>query len=1131
MFIKFVLSIPTMIKKTIPLLSLIVLLTACMNDKPRVLVFSKTKGYRHESIDSAKLALIKLGNENNFAVDTTERAEDFNEANLKKYKAVVFLSTTGDVFNHAQQNEFMRFIQSGGGYVGIHAAADTEYEWWWYGKLVGAYFKSHPQQQNAMLKKVNDFKPDGSAKLQTEWKRWDEWYNYKKIQPDINVLYNLEESSYEGGENGANHPISWWHDFDGGRSFYTGLGHTNASYREQAFLEHILMGLKYAIGEGKLDYAKAKAKQVPEENRFTKTVLGYFFNEPTEMTILPDGRIIFIERKGRIKLYNPIKDTISVINTFNVFSKLEDGMMGITRDPNFEQNSWLYIYYSHPTRSSNILSRFSFKNESIDMTSEKEMLEVPVQRQTCCHTGGSLAFGPNGNLYLSTGDNTNPFESDGYSPSDEQPGRSPYDAQVSSGNTNDLRGKILRIHPEADGSYTIPDGNLFPKGEEKTKSEIYVMGNRNPYRISIDKKTGWLYWGEVGPDAGNDSEIRGSRGYDELNQAKAPGFFGWPYFVGNNYAYAEHDFAKKITGAKHDPSKPINNSPNNTGKMELPPVSPPFIYYPYAESQDFPMMKTGSRNAMAGPIYHSDDFKDRPTALPDYFDNKVIIYDWMRNWIRLLTLDNEGKIMDIEPFMDNIQFNNIIDMELGPDGKLYLLEYGVKWNAENMDARLVRIDYNKDNRAPIAKLKADRVSGAVPFKVNFSAKETIDPDGDKVTYELIIGDQTLKSTDGSFDFTFDKPGIFRSKIMVSDGKGGNSSFELPIVAGNEPPKVSITVVGNQTYYFPGSSVNYTVEVSDKEDGSTTDGKIAADKVFVAMDFMAQGFDSAAIASGHQKPAHPGKLLIAESDCKSCHLLNVKSAGPSYQDIAKKYAKDTRAIEMLSDKVINGGSGNWGNTAMAAHPQIKKADASTMVEYILSLANESETKSLALSGIARFEPAPKEGVNLQSAYIVSAFYDDNSVGLAPSLPGSAALMLKAPVLSGSSMSDISAGITFFDAPDGSKILMNIAHGNSATIRNVDLTNVKSMDAMVVELASQTKGGQVEIYLDSKSGKKLGTIDFTKSPKIPVQAGVDMRPGRITFDVLTGKHDIVLVFANPKANAEDKLYMFSRLVLGN
>jgi cytochrome c len=521
----------------------ILLFQSCSQEKPKILVFSKTKGFRHESIAAGKAALIKMGAEKGFEVDTTEVADVFVEDSLKKYKAVVFLSTTGDVLNQAQQNEFMRFIQAGGGYLGIHAAADTEYDWWWYGKLVGAYFLSHPQQQEAKFKKVKDF--GKGLELPSEWVRKDELYNYKKISPDINVLFNLDETSYKGGENGENHPIAWYHDFDGGRAFYTGMGHTNESYVDPLYLDHVYQGLLYAMGDKKLDWSKAKAKHVPEENRFTKVVLGFNFDEPTEMDILPDGRIMFLERKGAIKMYDPKTDSIKKINTFNVWTKFEDGMLGLAHDPDFETNKFMYIFYSHPEKSANVLSRFVFDGNKIDQATEKILLEVVTQRETCCHTGGSIVFDKNKNLYVSTGDNTSPFESDGFSPSDEGAGRSPFDAQKSSGNTNDLRGKILRIHPEADGTYTIPEGNLFPKGEANTRPEIYVMGNRNPYRISVDQRTGFLYWGEVGPDAGEDSPTRGPRGYDEINQARKAGYFGWPYFVGGNYAYAEFDFQKK----------------------------------------------------------------------------------------------------------------------------------------------------------------------------------------------------------------------------------------------------------------------------------------------------------------------------------------------------------------------------------------------------------------------------------------------------------------------------------------------------------------------------------------------------------------------------------------------------------
>ena len=223
-------------------------------------------------------------------------------------------------------------------------------------------------------------------------------------------------------------------------------------------------------------------------------------------------------------------------------------------DPNFETNNWIYLYYS-PVGDveKQHVSRFVYKDGTLEVNSEKVILEVKTQRKECCHAGGSLEFGPDGNLFISTGDDTNPFASDGYSPSDEQTGRTAWDAQRSSASPNDLRGKILRITPKDDGTYTIPAGNLFPEGTEGTRPEIYVMGCRNPFRIAIDPHTKYLYWGDVGPDAGKDSLGRGPRGYDEVNQARQAGFFGWPLFIGNNYAYNKYDFATKVSTEPRDP--------------------------------------------------------------------------------------------------------------------------------------------------------------------------------------------------------------------------------------------------------------------------------------------------------------------------------------------------------------------------------------------------------------------------------------------------------------------------------------------------------------------------------------------------------------------------------------------------
>jgi len=1111
-------------KKIIPALALLVLFFSCKQEEPRVLVFSQTKGYRHESIKAGKAALQKLGQEKGFAVDTTEVSADFNEENLKKYRAVVFLSTTGDVFDQTQQNAFMRFIQGGGGYVGIHAAADTEYDWWWYGKLAGAYFKSHPQIQEAKFKKVKPF--GNGVNLPDEWIRTDELYNYKKISDQIIPLIMLDETSYQGGENGDNHPISWYHDFDGGRSFYTGMGHTNESFADPMFIDHVYQGILYAVGEGKPDLSKAKTRKMPEANRFTKVVLGSLFDEPTEMDILPDGRIIFLERKGKVKMYNPKNDSIYVINNFNVNTKFEDGMLGLAHDPDFETNKWMYIYYSHPEKSANVLSRFVFDGEKIDQGSEKMMLEVATQRETCCHTGGSIVFGPGKNLIVSAGDNTNPFESDGYSPADERKGRHPFDAQGSSSNTNDLRGKILRIHPERDGSYTIPEGNLFPKGEEKTRPEIYVMGNRNPYRISIDQKTGFLYWGEVGPDAGNDGPERGPRGYDELNQAQKAGYFGWPLFVGGNYPYAKYDFEKKTVGPRHDPLKPINTSPNNTGKVELPPVSPPFIWYPYAESPDFPLMKTGGRNAMAGPVYYSESYKGKEGAFPDYMDGKLLIYDWMRNWMRLVTMDDQGAIMDIEPFMEGTQFNNTIDMQYGTDGKLYTLEYGTQWFKENADARLSRIDYNAGNRAPIATLKASKNSGSLPLSVNFSAGESSDPDGDAVTYELEIKGQVLKTTNGEFSFTFDKAGIYRPTLTATDSKGATSTTEVTVIAGNEPPVIEISVEGSDRF-LPGGFSNYTITVTDKEDGSTADGKISANRVLVTLDFHPQGYDMTKIAQGHQRSELPGKLLIAESDCKSCHLIDERSAGPAYRDVAKRYAKEVRAVEVLSDKVLKGGSGVWGEVAMAAHPQLSKSQAVQMVEYILSLANEEKVVTLPLSGKANFALLPPPGPTATSAHVLTVTYEDNGANGMPSLSTTKQYMFKSPALSMLDATDLKGGVRKASAA-GYNFLENVRHNSSATFADLDLTGVTKLNFVVIEMAN-AKSGEVEVWLDSAEGTKLGTVNFVSAPKMEVQSGIFMRPSGISFKPVAGKHNLVLIFKNDKAGDEN-LFSLAQIMLG-
>jgi type 1 glutamine amidotransferase len=220
--------------------------------KQKVLIFCKTLGFHHNSIKQGITAIQKLGSENKFEVDSTTNSSNFNTSNLKQYAAVIFLSTTGDVLNDEQQAAFEKYIRAGGGFVGIHSATDCEYKWPWYGNLVGAYFAGHPSQQEAVLN-VTDHKHMATRHLPEQWKRKDEWYNFRAVADNLNILISIDEKSYDAGKNkmGENHPMAWYHIYDGGRAFYTGLGHTEESFTEPLFLQHLLGGIKYALDKTK----------------------------------------------------------------------------------------------------------------------------------------------------------------------------------------------------------------------------------------------------------------------------------------------------------------------------------------------------------------------------------------------------------------------------------------------------------------------------------------------------------------------------------------------------------------------------------------------------------------------------------------------------------------------------------------------------------------------------------------------------------------------------------------------------------------------------------------------------------------------------------------------------------------
>jgi PKD repeat protein/glucose/arabinose dehydrogenase len=821
-----------------------------------------------------------------------------------------------------------------------------EPDWEFYTEIIGTRATGRTDVQAGTVK-VADRVHDASKDLPEYWTRSDAWYNFEaNVRGDSHVLATVVErvddlGSFErqpwggqltgitGGTMGHDHPVAWCKDYQGGRSFYSSMGNTAASFAEPEFRSHLGGAIGWAAGFADPEYSDCGATVLANYQQ-TKITAQPNLNEPIGFDVLPDDRVIQTDRRGGVRLHDPEANESTLLAQIPVYMASEDGLYGPGIDNDFETNKWVYLFYSPPTvkdvklstgeivtqttPTQNApttgadpsvwdpwvgyfqLSRFKFVDATdstpahLDLESEEEILRVPVNRGACCHVAGDIDFDKDNNLWLVTGDDTpaGGGNSGGFGPFNDQLTatglyNSPHvDARRSSQNTNDLRGKILRITVKDGGigaeeentfggAYTVPEGNLFPIGTEKTRPEVYAMGFRNPFRIQVDDND-VAFITDYSPDSQTPQNFRGPAGTGRVMVVREPSNYGWPLCYKKDLPYYRWNFVTSqpldSPAQTHDCNIP-DRGPQNDSRWNLeggptvepglefgPPITDPEIWYSFTPENRavnplgtpcfeyyngsgttncprlFPELGTGGVGPHGAAMYHYDADNPDETKLPPYYDGSIFFGEFTRDMLREIKLDSQGRVFKINNLLDcggvgtpaaaraDFECDNPMDLQFDEDGHFYLLTYGDGFFNINADAGMYRWDYVKGQRAPIIELAADPTSGQAPLTVQFSSEGTRDPDpGDSIRFEWDFdGNGTVDSVDPNPSHTYTANGVYTARLTVHDSSGKSSSANTIITAGNTAPTVTVDTPVEGGLFAFGENIPFSVTVTDPEDG-------------------------------------------------------------------------------------------------------------------------------------------------------------------------------------------------------------------------------------------------------------------------------------------------------------------------
>ncbi|GAA2256258.1 ThuA domain-containing protein [Streptomyces amakusaensis] len=747
--------------------------------------------------------------------------------------------------------------------------------------------------------------------------------------------------------------------------------------------------------------------------------------EPISLAVLPDRSVLHTSRNGELRLTDSA-GTTRLAGTVPVYTHDEEGLQGIGLDPGFSQNRFIYLYYAPPLATPagdapttgtaadfarfdgvNRLSRFVLKPDgTLDNASEKKILDVPATRGICCHVGGDIDFDAQGNLYLSTGDDSNPFASDGYTPIDERPGRNPaYDARRTSANTDDLRGKILRIKVAADGSYTVPTGNLFAPGTARTRPEIYAMGFRNPFRFSVDQKTGHLYVGDYGPDAAAADPARGPAGKVGFVRVTGPGNFGWPLCNVAGEPYVDYDFATKTPGAAFNCAAPKNDSPHNTGLVDLPAAQKAWIVY---DGGSLPAFGSGSESPMGGPVYRYDPANPSLVKFPEAYDGDYFAGEFGRRWIKRIEQGPDGAVSTINAFPWT--GTQVMDMAFGPDGALYVLDYGTAWFGGDHNSALYRIENATGGRSPVAEATANRTSGKAPLSVALSSAGTTDADGDTLTHHWDFGDGTT-STEANPTHVYRTNGTYTATLTAKDPSGRTGSAGVRVVVGNTAPKVTLQLPEDGSLFSFGDEIPFKVKATDAEDGTVDCAKIKVSYIL-----------------GHDSHGHP---ITSANGCTG----TIKTSSDGGHD------PNANIFGVFDAEYTDGGGG--GQAPLTTHDQVQLQPRHRQAEHYTGSA-----------GVRTYNKATANG-----GKTVGDIHNDDWISFKPyNLTGSTKLTARISSNGAGGFLEVRTG-----SPGGT-ILGSSAvpvTGGWETFQDIDIA-LRSVPKKTTELFLVFKGGSGALY---------------------------------------------------------------------